>query len=116
MQMRRIVAVMYDGTKHEATGVHAGLADRVAYERRFGETVVARRKAVAEQVDEDGELKKDADGSAFGDEKLAFWPWCILKRELGNDVGDFDEFLAECQELIIEPITDPTAPTLPSDS
>jgi hypothetical protein len=115
MQMRRIVAVMYDGTKHEATGVHAGLADRVAYEKHFGETTMARRTAVLRQIDEDGELKEEADGSAFSEAKIAFFPWCILRREI-PDIGDFEEFLAGCEELIIEPITDPTAPTLPSDS
>lgn len=105
MTTARITAVMLDGTKHEATGVYMPLADRVAFERKYAETLGQIRKQAKEAGSE-----SEPDFSGVKDEQVAFFCWRLLRR--GQiPVGEFEDFLENADELAIDVQDGPADPT-----
>ncbi len=120
----RVTAAMLDGRSFEHEGLFAPLADRVAFERRFGvsATVLGR---VAAMFDEEGNLQPDADPAGLKEEWVAFLVWRVLARKnaLGAEVGSFEDFLEAADAIGVEvvkeqadPEVDPTAPPPPTPS
>ena len=107
MGSARIVAVMLDGTKHEAVGVFMALADRVAFERQYDVSVLEMRRQT-EMLDPDGKPK--ADVTALREERTAFFCWRTLHRG-EQPVGDFEGFLDGVEEVQIERLEGPADPT-----
>lgn len=102
MTSMRVVAVMLDGTKHEAVGSYMPLADRVAFERKWG---VAFESLFT--VDGDG---ANISGPEWRDERGAFFTWCVLHRG-GAAVGDFDAFVENADAVTVERLDGPVDPT-----
>lgn len=91
MPTARITAVMLDGSKLEGTSVYMPLADRVAFEHRFGRSVFKELENVKE-------------------EEAAYFSWRILERA-GQPVGSFEEFLDSTESLEVELLDGPADPT-----
>ncbi len=86
---------MLDGKAHEVEGLYIALPDRIAFERRFKIPVLT--------------LTKD---EALLEEHVAFLVHRLLLRS-GVDVGTFDAFVENVQEITLEAIPVPTEPTAP---
>ncbi len=113
MTTARITALMLDGTKHEATGVYLALADRLAFERRFGYSIFRDTKRM--RVEQDGTGTAEVDVGDLREEEHAFMCWCILHR--AGLVGDYDVFTAGVESIgrpdFQDGPVDPTDPDLP---
>ncbi len=95
MNTVRVVVVMLDGTKCEGTGVYMPLSDRVAFEHRFGISVIANDQGM---FDADGKLVPNADLSKMREEHSAFFCWSLLHRA-GSFAHDFEQFISSVEEL-----------------
>lgn len=107
MSRRTVTATMFDGTEHKATGEYLALADRVAFERKFGISTAILSKH-ASLFDDKGTLKDDADLSDLEGnvaEQHSFLSWRLLSRG-GCDVGDFDTFIDACVNIEVGPKED----------
>ncbi len=105
----RVVAVMLDGTKHEAVGVYMALSDRIAFERSYDLSIIELKR----------ETKLlDAEGNAevpvrnLREEQTAYFCWRTLTR--GDcPVGGFEDFLEQVEEVKLERLDGPVDPTVP---
>jgi len=105
----RVVAVMLDGTKHEAVGVYMALSDRVAFERIYDVSVVELRRE-SRKIDDEGEAT--APVQILREEQTAYFCWRTLTR--GEcPVGGFDDFLENVEEVKLEKLDGPVDPTDP---
>lgn len=105
----RVVALMLDGTKHEATGVFMALADRVAFERLYNVSVLELNRQT-DLLNEDGTPRGKVD--ELREERSAFFVWRTLERG-EQAVGDFEGFLEAVEEIQIERLAGPVDPTEP---
>lgn len=92
MARLHVVAELQDGSSIEASGTWMTLADRIAFERRFGVSAAA----LARGVDDDGKV----DPEVFREEQHAFAAWCLLRRE-GATQLPFEEFGEQADDLTI---------------
>ncbi|HXF72683.1 MAG TPA: hypothetical protein VNO79_08770 [Actinomycetota bacterium] len=119
---RRVSAVLVEEAEggeslrtYTHVGLFAPLADRVAFERRFGlsATVLSRLDGLLyrpgdPEVEADpgllGRLRPDADPSQVREEWVAFMVWRVLRRSAaaGSAVGDFEAFLERLVDLSVE--------------
>jgi hypothetical protein len=95
---------MLDGTKHDVTGSYMPLADRVAFERRWG---VAFETLFDVSAEGDNIV-----GPEWRDERGAFFCWRVLERA-GVPVGDFDAFVEQVADINVERVDGPVDPTEP---
>jgi hypothetical protein len=102
MASMRVVAVMLDGTKHEAVGVYMALSDRVAFERHFDISMMQLRR----------EARGEEGLNAFREEQTGFYCWRLLTRA-ECPVGGFEDFLEGVEEVTLEPLEGPADPTDP---
>jgi hypothetical protein len=106
----RVVAVMLDGTKHEAVGVYMALSDRIMFERIYDVSVVELRRE-SRKIDADGEATSEV--RTLREEQTAYFCWRTLTR--GEcPVGGFDDFLENVEEVKLEKLDGPVDPTDPS--
>ncbi len=108
----KVTATFMDGRTLEAEGAFAPLADRVAFEQRFGTStqVLAR---LPELFGPDG-LKPDADPGGFREEWIAFLIWRTLAR--AHQVGSFESFVAELEDVAIADLEDVAIADLETDA
>lgn len=103
----RVIAVMLDGTKHEAVGVYMALADRVAFERIYNLSVIDLKR---ETKLLDAEGNAEAPVRNLREEQTAYFCWRTLTR--GDcPVGGFDDFLEQVEEVKLERLDGPVDPT-----
>ena len=108
MNSARTVAVMLDGTKHEAVGVFMPLSDRVAFERRYNLSILEMARVTKDNLDDKGiPIGPVPD---LTEERTAFFTWRLLAR--GEcPVGSFDEFLDGVERIEIERLEGEADPT-----
>jgi hypothetical protein len=110
MASMRVVAVMLDGTKHEAIGVYMALSDRVAFERLYNVSVVDLKRE-ARNIDAEGNAQ--APVPTLREEQTAYFTWRALTR--GDcPVGGFEDFLEAVEEITLERLDGPVDPTVPA--
>lgn len=109
MTSMRVVAMMLDGTKHEAVGVYMALSDRVAFERLYNLSVIDLKR---ETKLLDAEGNAEAPVRNLREEQTAYFCWRTLTR--GEcPVGGFDDFLEQVEEVKLERLDGPVDPTDP---
>lgn len=79
-------------------------ADRVAFERRFGQSSGALA-SLRDKFDEQGKPRPGADLSDLRDEWIAFFAWRVLNRHAG-DQGDFDSWIERVADIELEDLDD----------
>ncbi len=110
MASMRVVAIMLDGTKHEAVGVYMALSDRVAFERIYNVSVVDLKRE-AKMIDDEGNAK--APVPTLREEQTAYFTWRALTR--GEcPVGGFEDFLEGVEDITLERLDGPVDPTVPA--
>jgi hypothetical protein len=99
MTTTNLFATMLDGRGLRAEcKTYMCTADRIAFERRFKLSSTTLSK-LAPLYDEDGKPKPGADFSEVREEWTLFYGWRALARELNGQLGDFDAFCEEVDEL-----------------
>ncbi len=83
LKLRRL-----DGIRHEIeTATWLCLADRIAFERRYGRSAIAEIEALQGAVDPERQtLREGADLSPLREESIAFFAWRAAAR---SNVGDY---------------------------
>jgi hypothetical protein len=119
-----------DGTEEllSCEGLFAPLADRVAFERRFGVSAVVLSRISEMFYDEadpevqldpsrKGQLREDADASGLHEEWIAFLVWRVLARKAGAGAaaGTFEEFLERVGDVVVENLDEETQDAGPAD-
>jgi hypothetical protein len=105
----RVVAVMLDGTKHEAVGVYMALSDRVAFERIYNRSIIDLRRET-KLLDAEGDAQ--APVTNLREEQTAYFCWRTLTR--GEcPVGGFEDFLEQVEGVTLERLDGPVDPTAP---
>jgi hypothetical protein len=107
MASMRVVAIMLDGTKHEAVGVYMALSDRVAFERHYDLSLMALRKEARESQTGEG------DPATFREEQTGYFCWRLLTRA-ECPVGGFEDFLEGVEEVTLEALEGPADPMVPA--
>jgi len=106
----RVVAVMLDGTKHEAVGVYMALSDRVAFERLYKLSIIDLKRE-SKLIDAEGDA--EAPVRNLREEQTAYFCWRTLTR--GDcPVGGFEDFLEAVEEVKLERLDGPVDPTDPA--
>lgn len=109
MSSMRVVAVMLDGTKHEAVGVYMALSDRVAFERIYNTSVIELKRETR-LLDEEGNAQAPVE--KLREEQTAYFCWRTLSR--GDcPVGGFEDFLEGVEGVTLERLDGPLDPTAP---
>lgn len=80
----RVKVHRLDGTSQEGEGLYMPLADRVAFERRFGKSILGSMDDLRE-------------------EEAAFFCWSLLRRT-GMEPGEFEPFVDGIETLEIEQV------------
>lgn len=107
----RVTARMLDGTEYAAEGYIFALADRLAFEERFGVSFAAKMAAVSRE----GDVPREA-LAELREEWVAYFGWCTLRRA-GACPLEWEEFAAAVESLDVEPLAArPTAPAPPPGS
>lgn len=109
MTSMRVVAVMLDGTKHEAIGVYMALADRVAFERHYNLSITELKRET-KLLDDEGNA--EAPVRSLREEQTAYFSWRTLTRA-ECPVAGFEDFLEGVEEIKLERLDGPVDPTAP---
>src|SRR5262245_61361199 len=108
MTTARVVAVYFDGTKHEAVGSFMALSDRVHFERRYNLSVLEMQRQ-SDLLSPD--CKAAGNVTDLREERMAYFAWKTLVR--GDPaVGDFEAFVDSVDDLSIERLDGPVDPTV----
>ncbi len=117
--MAKITATLDDGSAREcSTSTFMCLADRVAFERYFGQSSAALA-AVRELFDDDGKPKPGADLSILREEWIAFFAHRALLRADREGTPAYDDFIESVAGVTIDqdgdvPAPNPTEPAPPA--
>jgi len=116
----KVSVQLFDGTTQEAEGAVFGLADRVAFERRF--QIPAAKMSDLERwiyMDEDPEVKANPElkgrlkpgGEEFREEWLIYFSYRLLRRS-GGTTDDYEVWLEKVDDIEVtfeaEPVANPT--------
>lgn len=111
---RRITVLMLDGEKHEFVATYMPLADRVAFEKKWGvafEGLFRYTTVELEDPQAEGGTRKVTvpnAGPEWRDERGAFFIWRAMRRH-GIEVAGFDQWLEQVDDIDIEPVDGPPA-------
>lgn len=107
----RVSARMLDGTEYEAEGHIFALADRLAFEERFGVSFAAKLASVSQE----GEVSREALAD-LREGWIAYFAWCTLRRA-GACPLDWERFAESVESVEVEPrAARPTEPAPPPGS
>jgi hypothetical protein len=102
MTTATVTVTMLDGRELRAeTKTYMCTADRIAFERRFKLSSASFSK-FGEFYDEKGDPKPGADFANVREEWHLFYGWRALARSLNGQVGNFDVFCEEVDELDVK--------------
>lgn len=92
-----VTATLLDGSSQTHSGELAPLADRIAFERRYGVNAAVLGR-LSQAFNDDGTLRADADATAIREEWVAFLCWRLLIRGPARGV-DFEAWLEGMDSL-----------------